>query len=424
MKRHAISSTATMGSPTAAGGFLPAAGRLVQRQCACGGKGGGASGECEECRKKKLVQRRPLFAQEPAATHASAVPPSVHSVIASSGRPLAATERAYFEPRFGYDFSQVRIHDDAQAASSANDVSALAYTVGQHIAFATGHFEPGTHSGRELLAHELAHTVQQRDSAPGAPSAVDAASSLLEHDADRLAGLALRDPPNSAGRPLNALQSQVQRTAVSHCTAGRRNAPADPQQRLDAIETFASTWALLSAVQAGSDATWIRLNRSLNPGQPALPTNASFVAFQSRFGLAPAAGSGFRNRVTGARFNSQEEAVASELDTLSARLMRMADQMDGNIHYFCIGGTAVHMGCEGHCTGRAATACDGIRAVMLCPAFWDMSIQAQTTLLIHELGHMIWASVGHNRNFTHTSCYANYVADVFHAPTTTPACAP
>jgi outer membrane protein OmpA-like peptidoglycan-associated protein len=65
------------------------------------------------------------------------------------------------EPRFGHDFSNVRIHTGSQAAESARAVNALAYTVGHNVIFGSGQYAPATQAGRQLLAHELAHTVQQ-----------------------------------------------------------------------------------------------------------------------------------------------------------------------------------------------------------------------------------------------------------------------
>jgi len=65
------------------------------------------------------------------------------------------------EPRFGHDFGRVRVHTDAQASDSAGAVNARAYTVGQHIAFASGEYVPGSVEGQRLLAHELTHVVQQ-----------------------------------------------------------------------------------------------------------------------------------------------------------------------------------------------------------------------------------------------------------------------
>jgi hypothetical protein len=128
----------------------------VQRKCACGG-----SGECEECKgKEETLHRRAAGTATPSAAPTTA-PPIVHDVLRSSGQPLDHHTRAFMERRFGHDFSQVRIHADAKAAESAGAVDALAYTVGQHIAFAPGRYAPATQEGRRLMAHELAHTIQQ-----------------------------------------------------------------------------------------------------------------------------------------------------------------------------------------------------------------------------------------------------------------------
>jgi hypothetical protein len=88
-------------------------------------------------------------------------PPIVDRALASPGRPLDAGTRAFMASRFSHDFGRVRIHDDALAADSARAVRARAYTVGQHIVFAAGQYRPHTRDGAGLLAHELAHTVQQ-----------------------------------------------------------------------------------------------------------------------------------------------------------------------------------------------------------------------------------------------------------------------
>ncbi len=81
--------------------------------------------------------------------------------LRGGGQPLPASERAFFEPRFGRDFSRVRIHTDARAAESARSVNALAYTIGPDIVFGAGQFAPEASGGRRLLAHELQHVLQQ-----------------------------------------------------------------------------------------------------------------------------------------------------------------------------------------------------------------------------------------------------------------------
>ncbi len=91
----------------------------------------------------------------------TAAPPIVHDVLRSPGQPLDPSARSFFEPRFGRDFSHVRIHSGAQPAQSARAVAAHAYTVGSDIVFDRSRYAPQTADGRRLLAHELTHVVQQ-----------------------------------------------------------------------------------------------------------------------------------------------------------------------------------------------------------------------------------------------------------------------
>jgi hypothetical protein len=106
--------------------------------------------------EQKLVQRKTRGdAGVPTAA------PIVSEVLRSPGHPLDGDTRAFMEPRFGYDFSRVRVHSDSAAGQSARDVSANAYTIGHHIVFDSDRFAPATHDGRRLIAHELTHVVQQ-----------------------------------------------------------------------------------------------------------------------------------------------------------------------------------------------------------------------------------------------------------------------
>lgn len=132
---------------------LPAQAPQAPRRCACGGIIG-ADGQCDKCRAGR-------HAGSTSGCLNAAAPATVHNVLSSPGRPLDSEARSFMEPRFGRDFGGVRVHDDAPAASSAALMGARAYTVGQHVVFGSGEFARDREAGRRLLAHELAHVVQQ-----------------------------------------------------------------------------------------------------------------------------------------------------------------------------------------------------------------------------------------------------------------------
>jgi len=127
-----------------------ASGATLQRKCAA----------CEEGAWSGTLRAKQHYVLESSSTE---VPAVVDEVLRSAGEPLDAPTRAFFEPRFGRDFSQVRVHADDRAARSAQSIGAFAYAVGPHVVFAEGQYAPGGDRGRHLLAHELAHTVQQGD---------------------------------------------------------------------------------------------------------------------------------------------------------------------------------------------------------------------------------------------------------------------
>lgn len=188
-------------------------GLLLQRKCACGQHTIGG-GECSACSDEKTTLQRQASANVPATS----VPSSVHQVLSSSGQPLNSSVRSFMESGFTQaldglqvssanpqiasasatigpagdrfeqeadstaaavmrtaspgasaphpsltraDFSQVRVHADEGAARSAEEIGALAFTAGTHIVFGPGQFAPETSKGRQLLAHELTHVMQQ-----------------------------------------------------------------------------------------------------------------------------------------------------------------------------------------------------------------------------------------------------------------------
>jgi len=182
----------------------------LQRKCACGGSTG-LSGPCWDCQRKRLqgkslqtklrinepgdyyeqeadrvaeqVMRMsdaevngprrdagmPLMQRRATAAGAGVAeaPPIVHDVLNTPGRPLDASTRAFFEPRFGHDFSQVRVHAGERAEQSARDVNAHAYTLRHNIVFGAGQYSPETADGRRLIAHELTHVLQQGTAGQG-----------------------------------------------------------------------------------------------------------------------------------------------------------------------------------------------------------------------------------------------------------------
>ncbi len=154
--------TTAKGSPIPS--FTAMRGPLLQRKCACGGTPG-PTGECEECRKKKLQHRRNSLPSPSSINHApssvSEVPPIVREVLGSPGQPVDGETRAFTEPRFKHDFSSVRVHTDSKAAKSAPAVHARGYAVGSDVVFGSGIYAPRDQLGAGLLAHERAHVVQQ-----------------------------------------------------------------------------------------------------------------------------------------------------------------------------------------------------------------------------------------------------------------------
>jgi hypothetical protein len=133
--------------------------------------------KCAQCDEKETHLQRQAVNQ----TKVSDVPPIVHEVLNSPSQPLDAETRSFMEPRFGQDFSQVRVHTDAKAAESAQAVNANAYTIGQDIVFAAGKHAPESNIGKQLMAHELTHVVQQQ----GSSSAIGRESTATaEQEAD------------------------------------------------------------------------------------------------------------------------------------------------------------------------------------------------------------------------------------------------
>jgi hypothetical protein len=125
----------------------------MQRLCA----------ECEAERENEEVRAKEEPGETPEIPNGFA---QRFAALHGGGRPLPAAERAFFEPRFGRDFAGVRLHSGPAASELAGSVHARAFTLGDAIVFGRGQYAPGTSGGRQLLAHELTHVVQQGGAAP------------------------------------------------------------------------------------------------------------------------------------------------------------------------------------------------------------------------------------------------------------------
>lgn len=158
------------------------------------------------------IQRKATDAS-PVASTAGAAPAEAGAapVEAGGGRPLDALARAFFEPRFGRDLGDVRVHTGAEAAESARSLHARAYTYGNDIVFGDGQYAPGSAAGRRLLAHELAHvveapagTVAREDldaSVPDAPEPMDAGTADTEGPRDASLPAGVPDVPEVPAGP-------------------------------------------------------------------------------------------------------------------------------------------------------------------------------------------------------------------------------
>lgn len=186
----------------------------MQAKLAVGAAGDAYEQEAERAAAQVTRMPGPQLQRSAAAGGApqTAPPAATHPAPASPGQPLDGGVRSFMEARFGADFGGVRVHTGEQAAAAARSVNALAFTVGRDIVFDRGQYAPATGEGSRLLAHELAHVLQQAQGAPHntiqrqertpRPAPVDAA-------AQRIIDLA-----QDAGRPIEERAVAVVRAII------------------------------------------------------------------------------------------------------------------------------------------------------------------------------------------------------------------
>jgi hypothetical protein len=211
---------------------VPGARGVLQRKCDCGHHTI-AGGECEDCKNKHARLQRYV---EGSATTGTA-PSIVHDALRSPGRPLEPAARAYFEPRFGRDLSRVRVHTDEMAAESARAVNALAYTVGSEVVFGRGRYSPATGAGKKLLAHELAHTIQQNGATR--PDEDDLRVGAVDTTAEREAARAAEALVSNEGSVVSPYSAPgiVQRQVAGGANPSAGGAVSPPQKSESAPPT-------------------------------------------------------------------------------------------------------------------------------------------------------------------------------------------
>ncbi|MFL6260722.1 MAG: DUF4157 domain-containing protein [Thermoanaerobaculia bacterium] len=190
----------------AMGESVSSAGAAVQRQCAACAAGGKPCPKCEQEEDEELQRKETAGDPQPAqvASHLSAL---------GAGQPLSPGLRGYFEPRFGHDFGGVRLHTGSTADAAARAARARAFTLRSDVVFASGEYTPSTPGGRRLLAHELAHVVQQ------APPAVRRQPAETETPPPQT-------PPPQTATPEAAAPQAAQEPAVQEPVSQEQSAAA------------------------------------------------------------------------------------------------------------------------------------------------------------------------------------------------------
>ena len=215
----------------------------IQRTCAtCEKEAAVVQRACKSCHGGPLEENEPLQREAEdedsdemlqgadGQLQASEGAQSQINNLKGGGQPLSPSLRSYFEPRFGQDFSGVRLHTDANGASAARSVNAKAFTLGSDVAFAAGQYSPETNSGKRLLAHELTHVVQQG----GTKSTVQ----RVDHVADT--GFRYT-PPASVTRTIVEIQGIVNATPDGVYGENTRRAVEVYQGKLKALGLYKDT---------------------------------------------------------------------------------------------------------------------------------------------------------------------------------------
>ena len=329
-------------SPSVAGGMR------LQRKCACGTHAGG---ECTGCARKRAQQKG---AGHDTMSHGYA---GVEAVLAAPGRPLAGSTRQSMEAGFGHDFSSVRVHTDAAAADSASAVDALAYTVGSHVVFAAGQYAPQTPPGQGLLAHELAHVVQQQATSG---SAALAENQQLEHEADRAA------QSLQAGRPVGIAARSV--AGMMRAPAGGGTPP--PKKPVAPRQPTAGEEKIIDAAR-GAAAVRTQLanfrTAGIGPSPPDRRDDLAAIERQQR-----------ATQLATRMFDWDPPNMEQVGEVVNKMIGSLAPGTD-----YRVAGAG-----DPECGSRSGYVVGHRLPIVLCPGFFKENVEQRVRTLIHEAAHV------------------------------------
>jgi hypothetical protein len=322
---------------------------------------------CEDEEKKDSLQREAAGG----GMAGTAAPPIVDAVLSSPGRPLDPATQAFMGSRFGADFSDVRIHADAPAAQSAAAVDARAYTVGHNVVFGAGQYDPAGNEGQHLLAHELAHVVQQ-----------GGGEGQVQRTPARQVSCSGHLPLHVPGQPDVA-------DPVAVITAAETSAARMMDDVIDSLE-FGRQQIL-----AGAPAAWPTISDALAQGLRLMGLDPEDRAIWT----APT-GTGTRS-----------------VPLLIRRLRLIRGTIGaGSFFFFCLGTGMTHLGgCTPPagdpdiCTNAVAATCTGEFLTAFCPDFWSDTPEDQAARIVHETSHNFADFIGHTGRFTNAECFARLV---------------
>ncbi|HEY0785585.1 MAG TPA: DUF4157 domain-containing protein [Acidobacteriaceae bacterium] len=329
---------------------------LLQRKCACGGKGS-CGCKSEELEGQALQRSATCRAPE-------AIPHSVHQALHSPGQSLDPATRSLMERRLGHDFSRVRVHTDARATQSASSVRAAAYTVGDHVVFGAGQYSPQSLPGRALLAHELTHVVQQGSAHAAQLQSMRHGPAALRAEAEAEA-VGAQVASGREAQPLSISPSGpgLDRQPAGGGSGSGAAPPPDPHQQM---------------IEEARGAAFIRcllardITSGVGPPAPARPDGAPGTDTAAPEGQARA------RHLAALMFEWPNPNMDQVTSIVASMMTRLAPG---------ISAVAAQPG-DANCGARAGYVVGHHPPIVLCNAFFSSTAEERIRTMIHESAHL------------------------------------